>query len=79
LATIVAHATDQRVPKHYVSSLADGNMHNRRPHLIVCLLLEFISCTWGMSIDLDQIDPDVESAIAPSVQRTSAAPKTANQ
>jgi hypothetical protein len=30
-------------------------------------------------IDPDQIDPDVESAIAPSVQRTSAAPKTANQ
>ena len=59
-------------------------MHNRRPHLVVCLLLEFISYTLGMGIDLDQIDPDqidpdVESAITPTGQRASAAPKTANQ
>jgi len=43
-------------------------MQNRRPHLVVCLLSEFISSTWGCGIDLDQMDPDAESAIALSVQ-----------
>jgi hypothetical protein len=64
------------------------NIMFRHSPMATCTIDDRISssaCYWnyklhlGMSIDLDQIDPDVESAIAPSVQRTSAAPETANQ